>query len=96
MTFTAEEKANANQKDAGPYQSEDGEEWWFPTDRWTWNLAQAEAKDFAEESECKARFEGIRTVELHDHDDWAFESDACPNGGCPHRRAYYFTWVSLW
>ena len=96
VTFTDEEKALARQPDAGPYCSDDYSEWWFPTDRWSWNLAQAEARDLAEESDSTAVYEGIENVQLHDHEDW--EEGWCPEDKppCPYRRSYRFEWRPSW
>jgi len=97
MTFSEEEKARAREVGAGPYQSEDGEYWWFPTSHWTWNLAQAEAKSLADESDCVARYMGIEAVVLHDHEDWEYsDHENCPEGGCPSRRSYHFEWDDRW
>lgn len=94
MTFTDEQKARARAWDAGPFHSYESDRWWFPVDAWAWNLAQAEAKDLADESDCKAVYHGVETVTLHSHEDWEEGDEFCPPGGCSQRRAYAFEWVA--
>ena len=88
--ITDTQKARAREKFAGPYMNDDGD-WWFPTSHWTWNLAQAEAKDFAGDSESTAVYDGtVMVVLCDDHDP-----DDC-EGGHPPRRAYHFHMRPLW
>lgn len=96
MKITQAQKDLARSPDAGPYMDDGGSEWYFPVDRWSWNLAQAEAKDLAEDSESVAVYMGQKVVELHDHEDWEFGDESCPKGGCPSRRAFHFYYRPRW
>ena len=68
----------------GPYVS-DARDIWLPTDAWTWNEAQAEARTFAiyEDGGESAIYVGIEEVGCHDHEE-PWDEDCC------QRRAYHF------